>query len=110
MAATSKRWPGTTENSGGETHAVKGKLPNGWGLVRHAGECVGVVQRWLAGGLLGSPRGGTEARERLSPASSGVAPGASVARFARAADRGRNAPSARIDYLGFRCAEFKAGL
>ncbi len=47
------------ENSGGETHAVRWEAAERLGFVRHAGERVGVVQRSLAGGLLGSARGGT---------------------------------------------------
>ena len=47
------------ENSGGETHRGGWKAAERVGPVRHAGERVGVVQRCLAEGRLGSPRGGT---------------------------------------------------
>ena len=95
------------ENSGGETHPVGGKLPNGWGLY----DMLGNVWEWC-----GDPWREDYAVPRAAePGARASVPRAIrggswfvVARYARAAYRHRNDPSRRDGGLGLRCAEFRA--
>jgi formylglycine-generating enzyme required for sulfatase activity len=95
-------------NSGGETHAVKGKSPNGWGLC----DMLGNVWEWCMDPWTddNTLRGAGTAAE---PASAHrVIRGGSwsyVPQGVRAACRAHNGPTNRYGYLGFRCAEFRSG-
>ena len=97
------------ENSGGETHAVGGKLPNGWGLY----DMLGNVWEWCADAWredYSQPRvvetGGRASVPRVIRGGSWASP----RRDARAAYRDRSVPSSGSTIVGFRCAEFRAGL
>jgi len=89
-----------SENSGGETHPVALKQPNGWGL--H--DMLGNVWEWCADAYreYGTGKSGASAR-RVFRGGSWV----SGARYVRAAVRNFFEPSVRNDSLGFRCAEFR---
>jgi formylglycine-generating enzyme required for sulfatase activity len=91
-----------SENSGGKTHPVASKDANAWGLY----DMLGNVSEWCADVWVDDY---TE-KSRASSAHR-VFRGGSWgfdALVARAACR-RPGPRFRIDYLGFRCAEFRAG-
>jgi sulfatase modifying factor 1 len=95
-------------NSGGETHAVRGKFPNGWGLY----DMLGNVWEWCADAWRSdyTERSEPEASERASARR--VVRGGSWLndpRGVRAAFRRRVEPTIRIRNLGFRCAEFRSG-
>jgi formylglycine-generating enzyme required for sulfatase activity len=97
-----------SDNSRGETQAVKWKAPNGWGLY----EMLGNVWEWCADAWYddyASPRapepGGKSSAPRVIRGGSWLV----SAQLVRAACRGRSAPSDRFDGLGFRCAEFRDG-
>ena len=90
-----------SENSGGETHPVALKQPNGWGL--H--DMLGNVWEWCADAYweYGTGKSGASAHRVIRGGS-----WRSVARDVRAAYRShRYEPSYRYDALGFRCAEFR---
>jgi formylglycine-generating enzyme required for sulfatase activity len=95
-------------NSGGETHAVRGKLPNAWGLY----DMLGNVWEWCADawaedyglGGEGGAAAPASARRVIRGGSWGSDP-----QLVRAAYRSRHGPSDRDRVLGFRCAEFRRG-
>ena len=96
------------ENSGGETHAVRGKAPNAWGLY----DMLGNVWEWCADAWRSddTQRSVAEASEQASALR--VIRGGSwgdVPRLVRAACRDDYEPSLRNGTLGFRCAEFRSG-
>jgi formylglycine-generating enzyme required for sulfatase activity len=80
-------------NSGDETHDVKGKKPNAWGLY----DMLGNVLEWCDA----APGGGTAGRAIRGGSWS------DDARGVRAAYRLDGAPSNRRDDLGFRCARVR---
>ena len=91
------------DNSGGETHAVKQKTPNAWGLY----DTLGNVYEWCLDG-----KREYNSKEQTDPGLSGknsanrVIRGGSwnnSAQNARAAYRNANHPSNRNNNLGFRC-------
>jgi formylglycine-generating enzyme required for sulfatase activity len=92
------------ENSGGETHAVGGKAPNGWGLY----DMLGNVYEWCQDG----PRKYTEASAVDPVGSSGAGADRVIrggnwdnsAQFARAAFRDAFHPGDRRVSVGFRCS------
>jgi len=88
-----------SENSGGETHPVALKQPNGWGL--H--DMLGNVWEWCADPYweYGTGKSGASAHRVVRGGSWGL-----DARLVRAAYRDHDGPSLRHGYLGFRCAEF----
>lgn len=90
-------------NSGGQSHAVKGKRANAWGL--H--DMIGNVWEWSSDGHWDYPSG--TATDPTGPSSSSYrifrgGGWGGVDRFCRSARRGKEAPGARYDYLGFRPA------
>ncbi|MDX2036947.1 MAG: formylglycine-generating enzyme family protein [Isosphaeraceae bacterium] len=92
------------ENSGRETHPVGLKAPNAWGLF----DTLGNVWEWCSDAWTDDH--GDKARA-APPSARRVIRGGSwglVARSVRAAYRHWSGPSDRLDYLGFRCAEFQA--
>ena len=89
-----------SENSGGETHPVALKQPNGWGL--H--DMLGNVWEWCADAYweYGTGKSGASAHRVIRGGS-----WYGDARYVRAAYRAHNEPSYRLNRLGFRCAEFR---
>jgi len=89
-----------SENSGGETHPVALKQPNGWGL--H--DMLGNVWEWCADAYWGYGTGKSRASARRV-----IRGGSWIVRalYVRAASRSLFGPSLRLYYLGFRCAEFR---
>src|SRR5208337_3266628 len=89
-----------SENSGGETHPVALKQPNGWGL--H--DMLGNVWEWCADAYweYGTGKSGASAHRVFRGGSWG-----DDALYVRAAYRRHRGPSSRYNYLGFRCAEFR---
>ena len=89
-----------SENSGGETHPVALKQPNGWGL--H--DMLGNVWEWCADEYweYGTGKSGASAHRVIRGGSWRI-----DARDVRAAYRNHYEPSYRDSYLGFRCAEFR---
>ncbi len=105
-AATLEEIAWYTGNAGSETHAVKGKRPNQWGLF----DTLGNVFEWVADtwhdSFAGAPVDGT-AWVDSKQGSARVIRGGSWddgARSVRAAYRSRYAPGDRDGILGFRCA------
>src|SRR5271157_301904 len=92
-----------SENSGGETHPVALKQPNGWGL--H--DMLGNVWEWCADAYW---EYGTGKRGASAPRVIRGGSWSGVARVVRAACRGRNGPSFRFNDLGFRWAELRQGV
>ena len=89
------------ENSGGRTHPVGGKAPNGFGLY----DMLGNVNEWV--GDWHGPYPGGKVTDPTGPGSGSfrVYRGGSwnyVARYCRTANRGRGSPGNRIHFLGFR--------
>ena len=78
------------ENSGGQTHAVKGKQPNAWGLF----DTIGNVFEWC------HDTSGAKHEFRSGRGASWY----DWRRFARAAFRGWNTPTYRDSHTGFRVA------
>jgi formylglycine-generating enzyme required for sulfatase activity len=94
------------ENSGGETHPVGEKLPNGWGLY----DTLGNVNEWCADAW--RENYSLQPRHTDDQAAHRVLRGGSWlggARFVRAACRIFIPPAYRRDFVGFRCAEFREG-
>jgi formylglycine-generating enzyme required for sulfatase activity len=94
-------------NSGGETHDVKGRAPNGWGLF----DTLGNVWEWCADLWTGDSHRRFGKGAAVPASAHRVIRGGSwddVPRIVRAAYRIHDKPAIRIDYLGFRCAEFRA--
>ncbi len=96
-------------NSGGETHPVGQKAPNGWGLY----DMLGNVWEWCADGQraygtdpLVDPIGATEAGAMRSLRGGSWF---NTARNVRAAFRYWNLPDVRDDNIGFRCAQGQGG-
>jgi hypothetical protein len=79
----------TDANSGGNTHSVKHKDPNAWGLY----DMLGNVWEWVE-----DVYPGTQSRT-LRGGSFNLSP-----RDARSSNRGRSVPGVHNDDLGFRCA------
>ena len=95
------------ENSGGETHAVGGKLPNGWGLY----DMLGNVWEWCADAWredYSQPRVVETGGRRLPTASSGAVPGSTTPGTCGPRTAIGYDPGYRSDNIGFRCAEFSA--
>jgi formylglycine-generating enzyme required for sulfatase activity len=96
-------------NSGAETHPVAGKEPNAWGLY----DMLGNVFEWCEDVWAGNYREESRAAGSEPASVLRVIRGGSwdsVARDVRAAFRYLVEPSYRDDFLGFRCAEFRAGM
>jgi formylglycine-generating enzyme required for sulfatase activity len=95
-------------NSGGETHDVRRKAPNGWGSY----DMLGNVWEWCADAWRDDY---SQTRVEESVGGSSVhrvirgGSWLSDARYARAACRNHDDPSLRFDGLGFRCAGFRSG-
>ena len=90
------------ENSGGTTHAVKGKLPNAWGLYDMSGN----VHEW-AWDWNGSDSGDATDPTGPSSGSTRVKRGGSwnsLARRVRVAFRSSRTPGSRSNLIGFRLA------
>jgi formylglycine-generating enzyme required for sulfatase activity len=97
-----------SENSGGETHAVKGKVPNGWGLY----DMLGNVWEWCTDPWTDDyDLRGERSASALASALRVVRGGswADDPQYVRAACRDHDEPSLRDSHLGFRCAEFRSG-
>jgi formylglycine-generating enzyme required for sulfatase activity len=95
-------------NSGGETHAVKGKLPNGWGLY----DMLGNVLEWCADPWTDDYGPGREPGAAAPASAPRVVRGGSWADdppVVRAAFRDADEPTDRDRHLGLRCAEFRSG-
>ncbi len=96
-------------NSQDETHPVAGKEPNPWGLY----DMLGNVWEWCEDLCVDDYREQSRAAASDPASAPRVIRGGSwndVARLVRAACRIGYGPSYRNYYLGFRCAEFRAGL
>ena len=92
-----------SENSGEETHPVALKQPNGWGL--H--DMLGNVLEWCEDVWTDD----YNTKKHAAASALRVFRGGSWlfgARYVRAAFRYRYEPSYRLNYLGFRCAEFRS--
>jgi formylglycine-generating enzyme required for sulfatase activity len=88
-------------NSGGETHPVGQKHPNGWGLY----DMLGNVYEWCADAYRPCGRGERQASvDRVLRGVSWANDGWNV----RAAYRFRDAPGIRSVIIGFRCAELRS--
>ncbi len=97
------------ENSGNETHSVAGKEANSWGLY----DMLGNVWEWCADVWVNDYTEKSRASSAESASAHRVVRGGSWrndARYVRAACRYDFVPSYRYYSLGFRCAEFRAGL
>jgi hypothetical protein len=94
-------------NSGGESHAVRGKSPNGWGLY----DMLGNVWEWCEDPWSEDERVRSEGSAAAPASALRVLRGGSWRndpQYVRAAYRSRNEPGLRDVSLGFRCAEFVA--
>ncbi|MCB1734164.1 MAG: formylglycine-generating enzyme family protein [Gammaproteobacteria bacterium] len=96
-------------NSGRETHDVKQKSPNAWGLY----DMLGNVWEWTEDHWHGHYRGAPEDGKAwyTGPGGSRVVRGGSwlaSARFVSCAVRNHNRPGGRFGDLGFRCARVQA--
>jgi formylglycine-generating enzyme required for sulfatase activity len=90
------------ENSGGHTHPVKQKLPNGYGLY----DMLGNVWEWTSTWYSGNPIGGTDPEGANSGTQRVLRGGSwsSVSRDLRVSLRLRSGPLVRLNLMGFRCA------
>ncbi len=88
-------------NSGGTTHAVGGKLPNGWGLYDTSGNVWEWCSDWYGtypGGNVTDPQGSISGSRRVFRGGSWDGP----ADYCRSAQRYDYDPSLRNDSIGFR--------
>ena len=91
-------------NSGDQAHAVKGKLPNAWGLY----DTLGNVEEWVADWYDESCYQWSEARDPTGPKKGTdkvVRRGSwgDNAPHIRVSDRDSYEPTRRTNYIGFRC-------
>jgi formylglycine-generating enzyme required for sulfatase activity len=95
-------------NSGGESHAVRGKFANGWGLY----DMLGNVWEWCADPWSDDYSLRGEKSAAVPASAHRVIRGGSWddgARNVRAAYRGHRGPGRQRVGLGFRCAELRSG-
>jgi formylglycine-generating enzyme required for sulfatase activity len=94
-------------NAGSDTHPVKGKQPNGWGLYDMAGNvwewCHDWYQSNIGSGPATDPWGSPSGSSRVLRGGSW----SNNAYSMRAADRHPHTPTYRFNYLGFRCCRTK---
>lgn len=92
------------KNAQGQTHEVKEKRSNAWGLY----DTLGNVREWVADWLdeaayrrggVGDPQGPTDGKYRVVRGGSW----SNGSRSARASGRGAYVPTSRYNYIGFRC-------
>jgi formylglycine-generating enzyme required for sulfatase activity len=98
-----------TDNSGGTTHAVKGKQANAWGLHDMMGNVWELCSDWYGDyptGAVTDPTGPVSGSFRVFRGGSSYSDAGSV----RSANRETRAPGNRLRYLGFRYLGFRPAL